>query len=355
MSEAREFRDGREDGLVALESLDLDRVDVLRRPPAGDVEDRVRRPLARGGARRHRGHGEGPRLQGGPHPLGSHDHRQDGQGHLQDDRHGDGPGRRLDRRPHGPRDVRGGGAHPLPPRPGDVGRGALREGLQPRLRHVGDGGEPQLRGGVHLEGLRPPDRRDGALERDPQPRAGTGPGRGPRRLGRPAERLPEGGPRVRPRLHGLRAGVRPRDLGHEEDLVPRRRRPDGALRPRAPLQPVPRPEQLREVHPRGEAARDLHDRRRRPPQLGAGGGALHRHHQPPPRPRPRAHALHLRRAHLPRARPLGRPLRLHVLGGRVLGQVRPAGRGGALRGGVRGRDHGVAAARQGRLEEIGLS
>ena len=46
--------------------------------------------------------------------------------------------------------------------PTDVGRGALRQGLQPRLRHPGDGVEPERRRGVHLEGPRPARRRAGA-------------------------------------------------------------------------------------------------------------------------------------------------------------------------------------------------
>ena len=60
-------------------------------------------------------------------------------------------------------------------------------------------------------------------------------------------------------------------------------RPARALRPPAALQPLPRPEQLREARPRGEEARHLHDRRRRAAQLGAGGRAVRRHHEPPPR------------------------------------------------------------------------
>ena len=53
------------------------------------------------------------------------------------------------------------------------------------------------------------------------------------------------------------------------------------------LQPVPRPRQLRPLRARREAARHLHHRRRRPAQLGAGGRPLRRHHQPPPRHGPR--------------------------------------------------------------------
>ena len=59
--------------------------------------------------------------------------------------------------------------------------------------------------------------------------------------------------------------------------------PARALRPPAALQPLPRPEQLRAARPRGEEARHLHDRRRRAAQLGAGGRAVRRHHEPPPR------------------------------------------------------------------------
>ena len=179
MSDAREFHDGQKDG-VALESLDLDKVKSFG-PAAGHVADRVQRPLARRGARRDRGDGEGPRLQGGAHALGRHDHRQDGQGHLQDDRHRHGARGGLHRRADGARHVRGGRPHPLPPRPDDDGRGALRQGLQPRLRHARDGGEPQLRRGVHLEGARPPRPRARAVERDRQPHARRGAGRGPAR------------------------------------------------------------------------------------------------------------------------------------------------------------------------------
>ncbi len=159
MTDARELHDGREDGPRRPREPRPRPGEVLLLPAPGHVEDRLQRPLARRGLRRDRGHGEGPRLQGGAHPLRRHDHREDGQGHLQDDRHRHGAGGRLDRRPHGPRHVRGGRPHPLPPRPDGVGRGALREGLQPRLRHAGDGVEPQLRRGVHLEGARPPRRR----------------------------------------------------------------------------------------------------------------------------------------------------------------------------------------------------
>ena len=60
--------------------------------------------------------------------------------------------------------------------PRDVGRGAVREGLQPRLRHAGDGGEPQLRGGVHLPRARRAEG-PGPGQRDHLPRAGQGAGR----------------------------------------------------------------------------------------------------------------------------------------------------------------------------------
>jgi hypothetical protein len=131
--------------------------------------------------------------------------------------------------------------------------------------------------------------------------------------------------------------------GHEE--------PDGPLRGHPPVQPLPRPQQLRALRPGREAARHLHHRRGRAAQLGPGGRALHRHHGPSPRHRPQAAALPVRRAHLPRAHALGRALRLHVFGGRVLGQVRPRVGGRPLRRGLRGRDDGVALLIKGVLEE----
>ena len=76
-------------------------------------------------------------------------------------------------------------------------------------------------------------------------------------------------------------------------------------------------------------------------------GPVHRHHGPPPRHRPAAAALPVRGAHLPGAHALGRPLRLHVFRRRVVGQVRARVGGRPLRRGLRGRDDGVAAAHQG--------
>ena len=69
--------------------------------------------------------------------------------------------------------------------------------------------------------------------------------------------------------------------------------------------------------------------------------------------RPHAPALHLRRAHLPRARALGRPLGLHVLRGGLVGQVRAAVRGRPLRRGLRRRDDRLAAAHEGRPRGAG--
>ncbi len=69
--------------------------------------------------------------------------------------------------------------------------------------------------------------------------------------------------------------------------------------------------------------------------------------------RPHPPPLHLRRPHLPRARALGRPLRLHVLGGRLLGQVRAARGGRPLRRGLRRRDDGLAAPHEGRARGAG--
>ena len=40
MTAHREFHDGRSDGLIPLESLDLDKVTLLRRPPARHVDAR---------------------------------------------------------------------------------------------------------------------------------------------------------------------------------------------------------------------------------------------------------------------------------------------------------------------------
>ena len=102
-----------------------------------------------------------------------------------------------------------------------------------------------------------------------------------------------------------------------------------------------------------EAPRDLHDRRRGAAQLGAGGRPVRRHHEPPPGRRPHAPALPVRGADLPRAGALGRPLGLHVLRGRLLGQVRAAVRGRPLRRGLRGRDHGLAAPHEGRPRGAG--
>ena len=103
-----------------------------------------------------------------------------------------------------------------------------------------------------------------------------------------------------------------------------RLRPFEARRRRR-LQPVPRSPELRQARADQEAARHLHHRRRRAAQLGAAGRALLRHRAAPARRRDGAPALHLRRPHLPGARALGRPLRLHLLGGRELGEVRAAG------------------------------
>ncbi len=95
----------------------------------------------------------------------------------------------------------------------------------------------------------------------------------PERRGRAPKRLLEAGAGLRARLHRLRARPRPLDLGHEEGAGQGRLGSDGASRPRAALQPVPRPQQLRPLRPRGEAARHLHHRRGRAPQLGPGSRA----------------------------------------------------------------------------------
>jgi hypothetical protein len=69
-----------------------------------------------------------------------------------------------------------------------------------------------------------------------------------------------------------------------------------------------------------------------------------------------AQPLPLRAAHLPRTPARGRPVGLHLLGGRERGEVPAAEQGGPLRRGLRGRHHhraghrrgGRGAARQGR-------
>ena len=155
MNDAREFHDGQQDGLVALESLDLDKV----RSFAGLLRAMSRTAFS--------GRSLGEALDVTVAMVKDPDCKvvltlsgamtiaKMGRDHLEDDRHRHGARGRLDRRAHGPRHVGGGGPHALPPRPDDVGRGAVREGLQPGLRHARDGGEPQLRRGLHLEGARP--------------------------------------------------------------------------------------------------------------------------------------------------------------------------------------------------------
>jgi hypothetical protein len=68
-----------------------------------------------------------------------------------------------------------------------------------------------------------------AFERDRLPGPGPGARRRARGRGRAQERLPEAGAGLRPRLHRLRAGPRPLDLGHEEGAGRGRLGQDGAL------------------------------------------------------------------------------------------------------------------------------
>ena len=163
----REFHDGRSDGLVALESLDLDRVtsfaSLLRAMSKtafsgrslGEALD-VTLAMVRD-----------PDCRVVLTLSGAMTIAKMGRVISQDDRRRHGARHRLHRRADGARHVRGGRPDALPPRPDDVGRGTVREGLQPRLRHPRDGGEPQRRRGVHVEGARPRVGRARAVERDP--------------------------------------------------------------------------------------------------------------------------------------------------------------------------------------------
>ena len=126
--------------LESLDPLQIHTCDDLVRAMA---QDRLQRPRARRGGRRAHGDGAGSRLPHRRHVLRRDDGRQDGHGHRPHDRGRDDPRHRQHRRAHGARAQRGRRAHPLQGQPRRVGRGALREGLQPRLRHARDGEEPQ--------------------------------------------------------------------------------------------------------------------------------------------------------------------------------------------------------------------
>jgi len=113
----------------------------------------------------------------------------------------------------------------------------------------------------------------------------------------------------------------------------------------APLQPLFGPVRLHAPRARRTTARHLYDRRRSSPQLGSASRTVRRHHQLPIGNQPPRAAIPLRREDLPGTRPLGRPQRLHLQRGRLLGQVSQPGRGRPLRRSVLRRDHRLAPAR----------
>ena len=84
--------------------------------------------------------------------------------------------------------------------------------------------------------------------------------------------------------------------------------PDRFFAEPAPVQSVPRSARLRAADGEGEAARHLHDRRRRAAELGPAGRAVRRDHQHAARDGAAGAPVPLRRAHLSRAGPLGRAL-----------------------------------------------
>ena len=135
----RVLHDGRDDGLQPLESLDLQNTQRLCRFARGHVQDGVRRPRVGRGLPGPLRHGGRPRLHPRADHFRGHEHRQDGARRLPDDRRRP----RADRDFHGrhprPRSLGGNRLRPLQARSRGLRQAALRMGLQPRLRHPGDG------------------------------------------------------------------------------------------------------------------------------------------------------------------------------------------------------------------------
>ena len=103
----------------------------------------------------------------------------------------------------------------------------------------------------------------------------------------------------------------------------------------------------------GSRAGNHHDRRRRATELGQASRTLLRDHQLPPRHSLAGATFPVRRAALSRTRPLGWIVRLHVLGGRELGEIRFAPGGGPLRRGLRRRYGRSSPTHEGRFRTIG--
>ena len=137
----RALHDGRDDGLQPLESLDLQNTqgfaDLLQRMSKTAFGGRELGEAFAGPA----GHGRRPRLHPRADHFRGHEHRQDGAGRLPDDRCRPGADHHFHRGHHGPRPVGGHRLRPLQARPQGLRQAALRLGLQPRLRHAGDGVE----------------------------------------------------------------------------------------------------------------------------------------------------------------------------------------------------------------------
>ena len=143
----RDLHDGREDGLQPLESFDIAAFDGLCRHVAADVADGFRRTRTGRSLRCALGHGGRPRLHDRRDRLRRHDHRQDGPRAVRDDRRLAGTRDRQHRRDHLPRAVGEHRRRALQARSEDLRRATLSLGLQPGLRHGGNGGESAPRAG----------------------------------------------------------------------------------------------------------------------------------------------------------------------------------------------------------------
>jgi deoxyhypusine synthase len=238
-------------------------------------------------------------------------------------------------------------------------RGVLREGLQPRLRHARDGVEPQPHRRV---------RRRGELDKlDPEKPWSSEHDLPP--LGKALADMGDSPGILRSAyLHGV-PGVRPRASPTASSASTSRRgccvaRTRSTANQDADFDPfkhaVPPPYNpfhdlisYAKLVRTKEAPRHLHDRRRRAAQLGAAGRARSTTSWGTASASSSSTRASLRRAHLPRARALGRPVRLHVFRGRELGQVRLPQGGRQVRRGVRGRDVAWPLLIKGVLEELG--